>query len=124
MITGSVTHDREAVIRMQVRGPAGQEVEIEAIIDTGFNRFLTLPSALVASLGLPFAALTQATLADGSVVAMEYYRATVLWNGQARDILVLMAEGEPLVGMSLLYGDELRIRVVERGLVTIDHLTP
>lgn len=124
MTTGSVSDDREAVIRVQVRGPAGQEVETEGIIDTGFNRFLTLPSALVASLGLPCAALTQATLADGSVVAMEYYRATVLWNGQARDILVLMAEGEPLVGMSLLYGYALHIRVVERGLVTIDHLTP
>jgi hypothetical protein len=37
MITGAVTADREAVIRMVVRGPAGQEQEVEAVVDTGFD---------------------------------------------------------------------------------------
>ena len=37
MITGTVTSHREAIIRLIVRGPSGQEEEIEAVIDTGFN---------------------------------------------------------------------------------------
>ena len=37
MITGVVTEDRQAIIKLTVRGPAGQEQEIEAIIDTGFD---------------------------------------------------------------------------------------
>ena len=37
MIAGVVTNDRQAVIHLTVRGPAGQEQEIEAIIDTGFD---------------------------------------------------------------------------------------
>jgi predicted aspartyl protease len=37
MITGVVTADREAVIRLTVRGPVGQEHEVEAVIDTGFD---------------------------------------------------------------------------------------
>jgi len=33
MISGFVTGDRQAVIRVTVRGPAGQEQEIDAIIE-------------------------------------------------------------------------------------------
>jgi hypothetical protein len=34
MIVGVVTADHQAVIRFAVRAPAGQETEIDAIIDT------------------------------------------------------------------------------------------
>ena len=51
MMTGVVTDRREAVIHLRLRGPAGQEQEIEAIIDTGFDGWLSLPSSLVARLG-------------------------------------------------------------------------
>ena len=40
MITGVVTDDRQAIIRLMVRGPAGQEQEIEAIIASEIARFL------------------------------------------------------------------------------------
>ena len=52
MITGVVTDDRQPVIHLLVRGPAGQEQEIEAIIDTGFDGWLSLPSSLITRLGL------------------------------------------------------------------------
>jgi predicted aspartyl protease len=51
MISGVVTDDRQAVIHLTVRGPAGQEREIEAIIDTGFDGSLSLPSSIVVQLG-------------------------------------------------------------------------
>jgi len=35
MITGVVTAAREAVVRLQVQGPAGQTVTVEAVLDTG-----------------------------------------------------------------------------------------
>ena len=41
MITGIVTGDRQAIIHLVVRGPAGQEQEIEAIIDTEFDGWLS-----------------------------------------------------------------------------------
>ena len=47
MITGMVNANREAAIRLLVRGPQGHQREIEAIIDTGFTGFLTLPPLLV-----------------------------------------------------------------------------
>ena len=53
MITGVVNANREAVISLVVIGPDGQQSEIEAIIDTGFSGFPTLPPPLVTTLGLP-----------------------------------------------------------------------
>ena len=39
MITGIVNPDYEAVIHLLVQGPAGQERGVNAIIDTGLQRF-------------------------------------------------------------------------------------
>jgi len=52
MIVGSVNANREAIIRLLVGAPEGQTQEIEAIIDTGFTGFMSLPPDLVESLGL------------------------------------------------------------------------
>ena len=50
MITGTVTAYREAIIRLNVRGPGGGEKTVEAVIDTGFDGVLTLPTSVVAAL--------------------------------------------------------------------------
>ncbi|MCY7277343.1 MAG: clan AA aspartic protease, partial [Phormidesmis sp. CAN_BIN44] len=60
------------------------------------------------------------TLGDGSEVTFEVYAATVIWDGQYRDIPVNEAETDPLIGMSLHYGYGLRIRAVEGGNVAIE----
>ena len=44
MIEGVVNAAHEAVVPLTVSGPAGVRREIEAIIDTDFGGFLTLPS--------------------------------------------------------------------------------
>jgi predicted aspartyl protease len=53
MITCVVNADREAVIRLEVHGQILQVEEIDAIIDTGFDGWLTLPSAVIIQLGRP-----------------------------------------------------------------------
>jgi len=119
VIAGEVRPDRQAVIRLVVRGPESASRCVEAVVDTGFNSYLTLPSDLVAELGLQYLARGRARLADGSVITTRYFRAEVEWDGQARPIRVLEAAGGPLVGMSLLYGCDLRIAVIDGGEVTI-----
>ena len=52
MITRMVNTNREAIIQLVALGPHGHQQEIEAVIDTGFTGFLTMPPALVAVLGL------------------------------------------------------------------------
>ena len=51
MITGKITVHQEAVIELEV-GSLNQSTKIEAVIDTGFTGYLTLPSVLVSRLNL------------------------------------------------------------------------
>lgn len=121
MILGKVNANREATLWLQVRGPAGQVQEIEAVIDTGFNGFLLLPSEVVAILGLVPLTHGRAVLANGREDVFAIYEVTVVWDGQP---LIVEAGGleATLVGMSLLYGKELRMHVVEGGHVSIAEL--
>lgn len=124
MILGSVNSFHEAFIRLQVSGPQGIEREIEAIVDTGFTGFLSLPPSLVSILDIPFRRRGRAQLADGSEAIFDVYEGTVVWDGQSRRIAIDEAETEPLVGMALLHGYELTIQVVKDGSVTIKTLLP
>jgi predicted aspartyl protease len=80
MILGHVTADQEATIPLIVRGPHGEALDIEAIIDTGFTGFLTLSDASIASLNLVFREMSDFVLADGSMISLEVYRGTVAWD--------------------------------------------
>lgn len=122
MITGAVNPNREAIIRLAIAGPRGQQQEIEAIIDTGFTGFLTLPPAVVAALGLSWLSRQPGILADGSVDIFDVYVGSVLWDGQPRVVEVEVADTEPLVGMSLLAQHSLHIDVTNGGVVTITAL--
>jgi clan AA aspartic protease len=124
MITGIVTGNHQAIIHLVVRGPAGQEQKIEAILDTGFDGWLSLPSSLIVGLGLPWRQRGRALLADGRESVFDIYEASVIWDGEPRRIHVDEAETAPLVGMSLLEGCELGIEVQPGGKVTIRQLSP
>ena len=122
MITGIVTTYRQAIIRLTVRGPEGQEQEIEAVIDTGFDGSLTLPPPLIAALGLVWRRRGRALLADGSESLFDIHEAIVVWDGEPRRIAVDTADIDPLVGMSLLYGFELTVQARDGGSVAIKPL--
>jgi len=120
MIHGVVNQSCEAIVPLVISNSNRQTRLIDAVIDTGYTGFLSLPSEIIASLNLPWTGIDRGTLGDGSEVTFEVYAATVIWDGQYRDIPVNEAETDPLVGMSLLYGYDLRIRAVEGGRVSIE----
>ena len=122
MITGVVTANREAMVLVTVLNSQGRDVMVDAVIDTGFTGFLTLPALLVATLGLTFAGTTQATLGDGSDVLIDVFEAMVLWDNRVRQVTVLAAEGGALVGMSMLFGYRLILEGAAGGLVQIEAL--
>jgi clan AA aspartic protease len=122
MIRGQVNARREAVASLRVRGPGGSELDVDAIVDTGFTASLTLPAAVVAALGLVRQAGGGVVLADGSIRQLDYYAAEVAWDGNWRFVLVSVVGQEVLLGMRLLAGHELRIAVVPGGGVEITAL--
>lgn len=120
MIEGSVNAALEAVVTLDLRNPSGESRRVDAVVDTGFSRFLTLPPSLVEELGLPFAGARLVILADGSEVALDAYAASLLWDGHMREIVAYAADTTPLIGMSMLDGHSLYVEVEDGGRMVIE----
>src|SRR6266545_6737320 len=106
MIHGSVNAALEATITVHVRGQGDRVEQLIAVIDTGFDGWLTLPPELVAQLHLPRRGRERGVLADGSEAFFHLHDAEVIWDGRARSVFVAVAGGIPLVGMALLEAHE------------------
>jgi predicted aspartyl protease len=78
MMRGVVNGGYEATIRLTVQDVSGQAHAVDAVIDTGFTGFLSLPPALIATLGLPWLCPQQGVLADGSIEVFDVYAGIVI----------------------------------------------
>ncbi|MCC3413363.1 MAG: clan AA aspartic protease [Microcoleus sp. PH2017_29_MFU_D_A] len=119
MITGVVNGDYEPILRISIYSNNGELYERDAVVDTGFNGWLSLPPDLVVILGLPWQRRGRAILADGSESIFDIYEATILWDSQPVTIPIDEADSDPLIGMSLMDGYELTIQIVDSGIVTL-----
>lgn len=103
--------------------PSGHsEIEIECVVDTRFEGFLTLPSAVVTNLGLSYLAPIRANLADNSRVVTDVHQVTMIWNGVEREIPVLAMGRRPLIGTALLEDYHLSIDFFDGGTVLVDEI--
>ena len=124
MIICHINSKREAVMSLMVCGAADETHEIQAIIDTGYSGFLTLPTAMITALGLSSIGTEQLTLADGSEVVSAVCPATIVWDGQLRAIEVDTLESDALVGMALMDGYDLNMHITVGGQVTLTSFAP
>ena len=102
----------------------GATVKVTATVDTGFNGHLTLPPAVIASLGLLFMGKRATILADGRTVVCNVYSGLVNWHGVPRAVEVDETASEPLVGMRLLEDSALRVTCRPGGRVRITPSAP
>jgi hypothetical protein len=63
-------------------------------------------------------------LADGSIQIFDVYAGIVVWDGIPRTVEVDAANVQALVGMSLMQGYELLVRVAVGGDVNLAALDP
>jgi clan AA aspartic protease len=122
MMQGYVNENYEAMISVAVKNGSSLK-SFDAVIDTGFTGFLSLPTDIIIELGLEWSYRDRATLGDGSETVFDVYNAEIVWNGQLRSIEIDAAETEPLLGMALLRGYRLQVDTIEGGLVTIETLS-
>ena len=119
MIRGVVTNSLEAWVELAVVSDDHLSVGFSAVIDTGFTDFLTLPIAVLEKFQAKPVTHVIVTLADGSEIVSHLFELTVLWDENPITIEVHAAETEPLIGMALLAGHDLQMRVLPDGEVTI-----
>jgi clan AA aspartic protease len=119
MITGIVNPDFEPIIPLSICGSDGKVYTQDAIVDTGFNGWLSLPPDLIAQLDLKWKRRGRAILGDGSECVFNVYEAVLVWDGNFLTIPIDEADSEPLVGMSLMEGYQLIVQVFEGGRVEL-----
>jgi clan AA aspartic protease len=122
MMQGYVNKNYEATILVVVRNGVKLK-SINAVIDTGFTGFLSLPNDIITEMNLPWGYRDRGTLGDGSEVLFDIYDAVAIWDGKLQEIEVNSAETDPLVGMSMLRGYRLQVDTIEGGLVLITDLS-
>ncbi len=64
MIVG-IVQGREPLIRLTIRGFRGRQQEIEAVVDSGYTGWLTLPPTTIAALNLRWRTFGRGILAKG-----------------------------------------------------------
>jgi predicted aspartyl protease len=119
MITGFVNDDLEPIISVLLRGSEGKIYSQDAIVDTGFNGWLSLPPHSIAKLNLTWKRRGLAILGDGSECIFNIFEAVILWDGVFVTIPIDEADSEPLIGMSLMLGYQLKVQVSVGGAVEL-----
>ena len=122
MILGNVNNRREAIVQIAVLGDNKKVQSVKAIIDTGYTGALMLPLSIISFLGLICITQQEATLGDGSKCLLDVYEGAVIWDGKVQIVEINASESDPLIGMELLEGYELRIESIAGGNVRIQPL--
>jgi clan AA aspartic protease len=119
MIRGTVSDSRDVSVSVEVEDSHGGRHSIQAIVDTGFDGFLTLPPGALKELAATEVGRIHNVLADGSVIECGLYSVEIIWDGMRRSIEVDCNDAAPLLGMALLDGFVLRVDAVINGEVLI-----
>lgn len=125
MMKGYVNRYLEPVVAIEIGDREGAFQSFEAILDTGFNGEIALPSPAIQRLGL--AGRGRAlnwTVATGEEAEMREFDGVVSWHGQSRRAAVLETGDEPLLGTSLLSGSRISIDMRSGGEVLIEEDWP
>jgi len=120
MIRGVLNDRLEPMVVMEISNGDGQFQPVEALLDTGFSENLTLPPDTVERLGLKYVSQIPLNLAGGQQIEGAVHEGFVKWFGRIRTIYVIAAEGQPLLGMSLLAGCKIAIRARPGGEALIE----
>ncbi|NER00239.1 MAG: clan AA aspartic protease [Cyanothece sp. SIO2G6] len=123
MMTGVVNANGEAMLRIVIGNLAAHRIVIDALIDTGYTGYLTLPPSTIATLNLPWRGSEEGILGDGSIQMFDVYSATIIWDGEFRTIKINESDAGPLLGVGLLYGYEACIQTISGGIVTVRALS-
>ena len=119
MIVGAVNANLEPVVTVGVHAPSGASAVIEAILDTGFSGELSVSTDVVRRLGLNIVDFTQAIIAGGRAIRVPWCFMELRFGGMSREILALVMDGMPLLGMSALLDQAVSIQAWPGGAVRL-----
>lgn len=94
-----------------------QSIVIDAVVDSGFNGDLCLPTQTAIQLGLELCGLQRVELADGAKKKELIFAGEAIFDNRQRWVEIFLTDSEDtLIGAGLLAGHVMTIDYVERTL--------
>ncbi len=102
--TGYFSKSGSPALKVKVKGPFGQGVEFEGVLDTGFTGFISMPLLSALPLGLILYGTVSVELADGSKSVKLTARGMAEMEGESEVGVVVLEpnSSEVLIGMAFL----------------------
>jgi len=69
-------------------------IAVDALVDTGFDGDLCLPTLLAIQLGLELRDVIWVELADGTLKNELVFTGVVVWEGEDREVMITLTESE------------------------------
>ena len=109
-----------ATVEVEIRWSASHSRTFEALLDTGFNGSVSLPTKVVEEVGLPLVTERTVTLGDASDLRVRVHAGYIRFADDWHRCPVLATGDIPLVGMQLLEGLKVCFESVEGGDIEIE----
>ncbi len=95
---------RDGFPRMTLTLLGREQLNVDFVVDTGFNGDIALPEYLVSHLGISPSGTHFVELAGGFRQRCFSFEIAVEWEGEERIVEVLTLDGNPLIGNNLWVG--------------------
>ena len=113
--------DRFPRVTLTLAGAEGP-LDVEFVVDTGFDGELALPASLVRRLDARILETRTVELAGGFQERCYSYELALEWDGEARYVELLALNGRPLIGNDLWRDHSLQAENLVGGEVVIEPL--
>jgi clan AA aspartic protease len=110
------------IIRVKLISGKNEEIELPAIIDTGYNGEVILSESKIQEMGLEFLGTIDTELADGGIVELDLFRGRIKWFDRIQEIAIGTTQSQDAsVGTLLLADCKLDVNFKERW-VSVEQL--
>jgi clan AA aspartic protease len=110
LLEGYVDESRQPRVALLVVGQRGQFLEVDAVIDTGFDGAVCLPESFAAQVALQLLGTQLVELADGSQHEEQVYLGQILFDGERHWVDISLTQAtDALLGTALLQEYRLEI---------------
>lgn len=106
---------------LTLRGPYN-EVDIQALLDTGFDEHLKLDAWVAEHLGLTPTSVRAVELADGTVHEIPVGTVDVFVKNEWVPVTAFFAPGGTLIGLKMLLNHEVRLEIRPGGSIEVNPL--
>lgn len=93
------------VINIKLLSSEGEEKEMPAIIDTGYNGEIIMPQHEIRAMALELLGTIDSELANGKIVGIELFRGRIKWFDQVREVAVGSSQSDDVLLGTLLLAD-------------------